>query len=95
MTKEEYIKATEFAQSIIDSTSRDQLEDHWAEFSDTIDINIWFDESPIYATAYPIRVGEDGYKYTDTSHVFATLNVRECANDGELGQTVNLVPLAE
>ena len=32
MTKEEYIKATEFAQSIVDSTPRDQLEDHWAEF---------------------------------------------------------------
>ena len=77
MTKEDFIKATEFAQSVIDSTPRKDLEDHWVEFSDDIDINIWFDESPIYATAYPIRVGEDGYKYTDTSHVFATLKVKE------------------
>ena len=77
MTKEDYIKATEFAQSIIDSTPREDLEEHWGEFSDDIDINSWFDESPIYATAYPIRVGEDGYKYTDTSHVFATLKVKE------------------
>ena len=77
MTREEFTKATEFAQSVINSNPRDQLEDHWVEFSDTIDINIWFDESPIYATAYPIRVDENGYKYTDTSHVFATLNVTE------------------
>ena len=77
MTKEDFIKATEFAQSVIDSTPREDLEDHWVEFSDDIDINIWFDESPIYATAYPIRVGEDGYKYTDTSHVFASLKVKE------------------
>ena len=82
MTKEEYVKATEFAQSIIDSTPREDLEDHWVEFSDDIDINIWFDESPIYATAYPIRKTEEtGLRYTDTSHVFATLNVKERAND--------------
>jgi len=77
MTREEYTEATEFAQSIIDSTPRDQLEDHWAEFSDSIDINIWFDDSPIYATAYPIRVDKNGNRYTDTSHVFATLKVLE------------------
>ena len=82
MTKEEYTKATEFAQSIIDSTPREDLEDHWVEFSDDIDINIWFDESPIYATAYPIRKTEEtGLRYTDTSHVLAILKVREKSND--------------
>ena len=74
-------KATEFAQSIIDSTPKEQLEDHWTEFSDTVDINIWFDGNirggHIHATAYPIRIDEHGYKYTDTAQVLAILKVNE------------------
>jgi len=76
MTEEDYIKATEFAQGVVDSTPKANLEDHWVQFSDTIDINIWHDYSPIYATAYPIRTDEDGNRYTDTQ-VYCTLNVDE------------------
>ena len=65
--------AIEFAQSIINSKPRKDLEDYWVEFSDTIDINIWFDESPIYATAYPIKIDDSGHKYTDTTQVLAIL----------------------
>ena len=70
-----------FAQSIIDSTPKEDLEDHWVEFSDTVDINIWHDESPIYATAYPIRKTEEsGLRYTDTKLVLAILDVRDRNN---------------
>jgi hypothetical protein len=73
--------ATKFAQLIIDSTPRDQLSDYWVQFNDTFDINIWFDESPIYATLYPIRVDKEGNKYTDTHSVSAILNVKEKTDD--------------
>jgi len=75
MTKDEYLQATKFAQSIVDSTPKEDLEDHWVEFSDTVDINIWHDYSPIYATAYPIRIDEDGHRYTDINHVHCILEV--------------------
>jgi len=77
MSKDELIQATEKAQSIITSTPREELEDFWVEFSPTIDINIWFEDGPIKATAYPIKTHLDGHRYTDVDYGFAELAVQE------------------
>ena len=68
MTPRQFFQATQFAQEIINKTPRDQLEDDWHEFSDDIDINIyWIEDGPITAVAYPIRVGDDGLRWTDVT----------------------------
>ena len=68
MTPRQFFQATQFAQEIINKTPRDQLEDDWHEFSEDIDINIyWIEDGPITAVAYPIRVGDDGLRWTDVT----------------------------
>ena len=68
MTPKQFFQATQFAQDIINKTPRDQLEDDWHEFSDDIDINIyWIEDGPITAVAYPIRVDEYGFSRTDVT----------------------------
>lgn len=73
MTPRQFFQATQFAQEIINKTPRDQLEDDWHEFSDDIDINIyWIEDGPITAVAYPIRVDEYGFSRTwvDEEHTY-------------------------
>ena len=81
MDETTYNNLIKFTQNIVDSTPKVALEDDWFQFNDAIDVNIWWEEDgPIRATAYQIRADEKGYRYTDTSHVFATLDVVERAN---------------
>ena len=78
MDKSTYDNLIKFTQGVVDSKPRSALEDEWIAFNDEIDVNIWWEEDgPIRATAYPIRADEKGYRYTDTSHAFATLDVVE------------------
>ena len=83
MTPRQFFQATQFAQEIINKTPRDQLEDDWHEFSDDIDINIyWIEDGPITAVAYPIRVGDDGLRWTDVTREHTCLPVT-CRSTGK------------
>jgi hypothetical protein len=84
MTPRQFFQATQFAQDIINKTPRDQLEDDWHEFSDDIDINIyWIEDGPITAVAYPIRVDEYGFSRTDvtSAHTYLPVTCRSTGKD--------------
>tara|TARA_Y100000361_G_C10856638_1_gene187156 strand:+ start:11 stop:427 length:417 start_codon:yes stop_codon:yes gene_type:complete len=84
MTPKQFFQATQFAQDIINKTPRDQLEDDWHEFSDDIDINIyWIEDGPITAVAYPIRVDEYGFSRTDVTreHTYLPVTCRSTGKD--------------
>ena len=73
-----FLEATAFARGVIKSNTRESLEDDWYEFSDDIDINIyWVGDGPIKAVAHPIRENEDGTRWTDTTRDSAVLPVSE------------------
>jgi len=73
-----FLEATEFARGVIRSNTRESLEDDWYEFSDDIDINIyWVGDGPIKAVAHPVRENEDGTRWTDTTRDSAVLPVGE------------------
>ena len=74
MNKATFDELTKFAQNIVDSTPKDQLEDEWIAFNDEIDVNIWWEEDePIRATAYPITFDSDGYATTHTDQEFCDI----------------------
>ena len=84
MTPRQFFQATQFAQEIINKTPRDQLEDDWHEFSDDIDINIyWIEDGPITAVAYPIRVDDYGFSRTwvDEAHTYLPVTCRSTGKD--------------
>ena len=84
MTQKQFFQSTQFAQDIINKTPRDQLEDDWHEFSDDIDINIyWIEDGPITAVAYPIRVDEYGFSRTDvtSAHTYLPVTCRSTGKD--------------
>ena len=56
---------TDFAQWIIDTTPPEELSDIWVEYLGIMDINFFHEDGEIQATAYPIRVTDDGWKETD------------------------------
>jgi hypothetical protein len=58
---------TDFAQRIIDTTPPEELSDIWVEYLGIMDINFCYEDGEIQATAYPIRITDDGYKETNTN----------------------------
>jgi len=85
MNKATFGNLTKFAQNIVDSKPKDQLEDYWIEFdtgNEILDINIWWDEDvPIRAVAFPTRELPDGYRTTVCGGVEWQLPVRETIID--------------
>ena len=56
---------TDFAQWIIDTTPTVILSDFWVEYLGIMDINFCYEDGEVQATAYPIRITDDGYKETN------------------------------
>ena len=78
MDKPTFAKLTKFAQDIVDSTPREELEDEWFEFSNEIDVNIWWEEGePIRATSYPILITSDGYATTNIDQIYCNIPIKE------------------
>ena len=78
MDKPTFDKVTKFAQDIVDSTPREGLEDEWVEFSNEIDVNIWWEEGEsIRATAYPILITSDGYATTNVDQIYCSIPIKE------------------
>jgi hypothetical protein len=82
MDPNRFLEATAFARGVIKSNTRESLEDDWYEFSDDIDINIyWVEDGPIKAVAYPVREDEDGLRWTDTTRAHCFLLPVEAEDD--------------
>jgi len=71
-------KLTKFAQDIVDSGTMVNNDDWWEEFdtgNEILDVNIWLEDGPIRATAYPTRTLPTGYRETVTDQVFCSLPI--------------------
>ena len=84
MNKATFDELTKFAQAVVDSTPEDfRMEDEWFEYDagdETFDINIWFEDGPIRATAYPTRLLPNGNRETVCDQVFCSLPITEKSN---------------
>ena len=79
MDKPTFDKLTKFAQNIVDSTPREGLEDEWVEYEagdDIFDVNIWFEDGPVRATAYPTRILPNGYRET-IGTIYCNIPIKE------------------